>query len=128
MQNKRPAALSGPRRGAAMDLDDVRGLVTMLLAYVHRYGYPLMVILLPARSGGGYCFWMGVGLLCLALYDLIGYLCRWKHLFCSYQNLYHQPMTPFDIDWDEVRKRDAYGVPAILSVIGIGAILCEYLL
>ena len=96
----------------------------ILLAYVHRYLYPLLIIVIPIFLSNQYSFLcMGILLLSYAAYDLVGYLCKWKHIFCSYQNAYHQEMTPNIIDWSKIKKSDAYGIPVILGVLGIAIVL-----
>ena len=40
----------------------------------------------------------------------------------SYQNAYHQDMTPDMVNWRKVRKSDAYGVPIIFIVLGIACV------
>ena len=67
---------------------------------------------------------MGMGLLLFAIYSFVGYKLRWKHIFCSYQNANHQKMTPDCINWNTVKKSDAYGVPAIFAILGVAAISC----
>lgn len=61
----------------------------------------------------------GISILVFSAYELIGYLCKWKHIFCSFQNAYHQKMTPDKIDWEKVSKIDAYMIPFFLAICGI---------
>jgi len=61
----------------------------------------------------------GISILVFASYQFIGYLCRWKHIFCSFQNAYHQKMTPNQIDWDIISKADAYCIPWFFAIFGI---------
>ena len=70
---------------------------------------------------------MGVGLLCFGVYTLVGYCYEWRHVFCMYQNMYHQKMTPEKCDWGKIKKTDAYGFPTIFMVFGIGAIVAGIL-
>lgn len=96
------------------------------LAYFHRYGMPVLIVcagmLSPRRVLA-----MGIGCLLLAAWSFVGYKCRWKHIFCSYQNAYHVKMTPRKIDWDWLRKGDAYGVPAIFAVIGVIGVITSFI-
>lgn len=89
-------------------------------AYINRYFYPFLILifLLLGKSRSDFVP-AGISLLVYAAYELIGYLCRWKHIFCSYQNAYHRKMTPDRIDWDIISKKDAYGVPLFFAVSGI---------
>lgn len=104
-----------------------RNTMVILLAYMHRYVYPVLIIILPLLFGGdALLLFMGIGFLMLAAYDLIGYKCRWKHIFCSLQNAYHKKMTPASVNWSKVRRSDAYGIPAIFGVFGAAMILCYF--
>ncbi len=67
---------------------------------------------------------MGVGCVLYALYTFVGYKCRWKHLYCAYQDACHQIMTPHDIRWGTVKKSEMYVFPIIFGVLGIAMILC----
>ncbi|MBO5129512.1 MAG: hypothetical protein J6B95_04100 [Oscillospiraceae bacterium] len=106
-----------------------RSLVIKLLAYAHRYLFPNLVIFLPILSGSKETalFYMGIGLVLLALYNLIGYTLRWKHIFCSYQNAYHQKMTPEHTNWNFIKKSDAYGIPLFFGGLGLIIIIRHFL-
>lgn len=95
--------------------------VTIFLAYMHRYVFIFLAILLPGMKDG--LTGIGAGLLLYAVYSLAGYLLRWKHICCSYQNACHQKMTPNHVDWSRIKKRDAYGIPAIFGLLGIALML-----
>lgn len=95
--------------------------VTIVLAYMHRYVFIFLAILLPGMKDG--LTGIGVGLLLYAVYSLAGYLLRWKHIYCSMQNAYHQKMTADHVDWSKIKKTDAYGVPVIFGLLGIALIL-----
>lgn len=104
-----------------------RRTAIILLAYAHRYLYPLLVLFIPFLiRGDALLLYMGIGFLLLAAYDLIGYKCRWKHIFCSFQNAYYKKMTPNKMNWNSVKKSDAYGMPAIFGILGIAMILCHF--
>ncbi len=70
---------------------------------------------------------LGSGFVLYAIWTFVGYKCRWKHIFCSYQNAYHLKMTPNDIDWGWIRKSDAYGVPIIFLVLGVACLALIFL-
>ncbi|MBR3764481.1 MAG: hypothetical protein IKK57_08030 [Clostridia bacterium] len=98
----------------------------ILLAWCHRYVFLIAAPLLPlllARSKSDALAGMGVGMLCYGLYTLLGYLLRWKHIYCSFQSIAHVPMTPGNIRWHTIRKGDVYGVSAIFIVMGLAMIL-----
>ena len=86
-------------------------------------------ICLPAQSGfSDYFSWFQAFLFCAVCNYvpigvlLLGYLLKWKHVYCAYQNAYHQDMTPDMVNWRKVRKSDAYGVPIIFIVLGIACV------
>ena len=92
----------------------------IILAYANRYLYPLSILCVMAIGEATSNFVpTGISILVFAAYQLIGYLCRWKHIFCSFQNAYHQPMTPYRIDWDIISKADAYCIPCFFAIFGI---------
>ena len=102
--------------------------MVIFLAYFHRYVLPILSIVLPKLLlGKGYrMLSLGLGTIFFAAYTLIGYLCRWDHIYCSYQNASHEKMTPHRIVWSKVEKSDAYGVPAIFALLGLACILCHF--
>jgi hypothetical protein len=105
---------------------NLRNISVIILAYMHRYLYPILILSVPmllTRKGPEYVLYQGIGLLVFAAYSLAGYLLRWKHIYCSYQNAYHQKMTPNRIRWNTIKKSDAYGCPAVFGVLGVLCIL-----
>ena len=93
-----------------------------LLAYAHRYAFPVLAILLPvllARSKTQALLGMGIGLTFYGVYTLLGYRLRWKHIYCSWQDVAHQKMTPANIQWKNVRKVDLYGLSAVCIGFGL---------
>lgn len=97
------------------------------LAYLHRYGWigVMFGFMLAFPRASFYIF--SIGFIAFSIWSFVGYKCRWRHIFCSYQNAYHMKMTPDYIDWDWVEKKDAYGVPLIFMVLGL-ACLCVVIL
>ena len=73
-------------------------------------------------------FVLAVGILLDGIYNLVGYLCRWRHIYLCYQSMCHTKMTPSRIEWDRLAKKDAYGVPAALIIGGIVGILVSIFL
>ena len=106
----------------------------IILAYCNRYLFPCLALFVPMalvplhRSEFLLMLTLGIAELAYAAYELIGYLCRWTHIFCSYQNAYHAAMTPEDVNWGWVKRSDAYGIPAIFGGIGIIAIVAAFLI
>lgn len=95
-------------------------VLTICLAYMNLFFFPLLIMFLVSFGKAQSNFVpAGIGFLAFAAYNLIGYLCRWKHIFCLFQSFDHQKMTPDDIDWDQVSKKDAYLVPGIFAAVGI---------
>ena len=93
----------------------------VVLAYFHRFGWiALMAIATAAAKRPPPS--LGAGFLAMAAHTFLGYLFRWKHVFCSYQSMYHKAMTPESIRWDMVKKKDVYGVSAVLAILGLAFI------
>lgn len=115
------------RNGRAMS--PRRIVLTKVWAYFVRYGM-LLGIPLPAAIASGLndsraakFLGLGAGCLVFALYYLVGYLLRWTHMYCVYQNANHQKMTPDKVNWSDIRKSDAIGVPLIFMVFGILSVI-----
>jgi len=93
----------------------------VILAVFHRYAYtilfPLLIILIFRKNM--VFLLLGADFILLALHSLIGYICRWKHIYCSYQNAHRKQMTPDNICWAKMKKVDAYGIPLFFGVLGI---------
>ena len=89
------------------------------LALLHRYGWCGVMLLMVCVFNDYDIHILTGGSLILSVWTFVGYKCKWKHIFCSYQDAYHCKMTPGAIDWDWIEKRDAYGVPLILLVIAL---------
>ena len=89
------------------------------LAYFHRYGWIAimtgLIFLIPqyALLIVSLCF------IATALWSLIGYKLKWKHIYCSHQNAHRKDMTPHHICWTDIKKSEAYGVPLIFFVMGV---------
>ena len=105
----------------------------IILAYCNRYLYPFLAFLIPMlllplhRNKTWLMLSLGVCVLLFGVYQLVGYLLRWRHIFCSFQNAYHVEMTPDDVRWDWVKKSDAYGVPIVFGVLGIACIAVAFI-
>lgn len=90
----------------------------IVLAYLHRYGILFALILFLHSMK-----FLFVGCIVYAAWSFVGYTCGWKHIFCSYQNAYHQKMTPDSIKWSSIKKSDAYGIPLIFLILGVLALI-----
>lgn len=101
----------------------------IFLALFHRYFYFLILLVLLKlipKSKKEYVLILGVFLLLYAAYGFVGYLFRWKHIYCSYQNANHLKMTPDRINWNMVRKSDCIGVPALFAIMGAACIAVAF--
>jgi len=94
-----------------------------ILAYAYRFVYPILIMLSPIFAKEYSLLVMGIGLLLYAAYTVIGYQCRWKHIFCAWQLLHRQSMTPNDIRWHMIKKLDVYSLFAMFDVIGVVMII-----
>ena len=91
----------------------------MALAYFHRYGWiAAMMLCIAIWPRQMFCIF-SVACLSFSVWSFIGYKKKWKHIYCSYQNAYHQKMTPNNIQWHKIKKSDAYGVPLVFFIIGL---------
>ena len=107
--------------------------VMYLLAYLDRYVYPVLILLAGLlaelfRDRNTMLCVLALGILLDGIYNLVGYLCRWKHIYLCYQSMSHTKMTPTRIEWERLAKKDAYGVPAALIIGGIVGILVSIFL
>ena len=55
------------------------------LAYFHRYGWIAILLGCIFIFPGAVFMIFGVGFIADAIWSFVGYKCRWKHIFCSYQ-------------------------------------------
>ena len=104
-----------------------------VLAYLDRYGYPVLILIAGGladicRGRITMLFVLALGILLDGIYNLIGYLCRWKHIYLCYQSMCHTKMTPSRIEWERMEKKDAYGIPVALITLGIVGILVSIFL
>ena len=98
------------------------------LAYFHRYGLGLFLLLmvLIARKIDGEVFafaWTG-GFISYAVWTLVGYRRRWRHIFCSFQNAHRERMTPYNTAWGRIKKSDIYGMFWTFLILGLVFLLC----
>ena len=89
------------------------------LAYFHRYGWIAAMMACIAIWPKQMLLIFSVACLSFSVWSFIGYKKKWKHIYCSFQNSYHQKMTPNSIQWNKIRKSDAYGVPLVFCIIGL---------
>ena len=89
------------------------------LAYLHRYGWIAIAFLLTLIHPK----FLFISCIAFSIWSFVGYKCKWKHIFCSYQNAYHIKMTPDSINWNWIEKSDAYLIPIIFFIIGIAGVI-----
>ncbi len=96
------------------------------LAFFHRYGWIAVMLLFACIFNDYVTHVLISSCIIFSAWTFVGYKCKWKHIFCSYQDAYHCKMTPESIDWDWIDKKDAYGIPLVflvLALMGIAVIL-----
>lgn len=87
-----------------------------VLAYCHRYGW--LAIILAAGRLLDFRIALGAGMMGYAAWTVLGYGLKWRHIYCSFQNAYHRPMTPDRVDWKWIRKSDVYVIAGTCAVMG----------
>ena len=105
-----------------MNKKDKEYKLIVALAYFHRYGW--MAFLLLGMLIFRHIYAVAVGVILYSIWTIVGYLCKWKHIYCSFQDAYHTTMTPDSIDWDWIAKSDVYAF-LLFFVLGTLMILCE---
>lgn len=89
-----------------------KNAVIKICALLYRYVFLLAICVVPfwitklfyENTGYGFFLWFGIFSIVYAAYSLIGYLSKWKHIFCAFQNAYRQEMTPDHINWGKIKK------------------------
>ena len=106
-----------------MSKDTAKGKRIIALAYFHRYGWIAAMMICVAVWLEQMIFILSVGSIAFSVWSFVGYKNKWKHIYCSFQNAYHQKMTPNNIQWHKIKKSDAYGVPLIFLIIGLALLV-----
>lgn len=102
-----------------MSKSTVKEKRTLALAYFHRYGWIAAMMLCIAIWPEQILRICSIACLSFSVWSFIGYKKKWKHIFCSFQNAYHQKMTPNNIQWHKIKKSDAYSVPLVFFIVGL---------
>lgn len=99
--------------------------IVFFCKYIVTLAIVLIPILIATRTGDKKqaMVYIGIGLLVYAAYLLLGYFLKWTHIFCYYQNMARQPLTPDEVDWSTLRPGDVYIIPGLYAALGVGAIL-----
>ncbi len=93
------------------------------LAYLHRYGWIVTLMVCIAIWTEQIFFILGTGFIIFSIWSLIGYASKWRHIYCSFQNAYHKKMTPNSIQWHKIKKSDALGVPLFFFALGTALLI-----
>ena len=94
------------------------------LAYFHRYGWIAVMWGVAFLFRKGFFFVFAFECIAYAVWTLIGYKRRWRHILCSFQNAYHERMSPYSASWGRIKKSDIYGTFAIFLVLGLVCLCC----
>ena len=97
------------------------------LAYCHRYGWIAVMLGLSFLVRTLFFYIWSIGFIAFAVWTLVGYQRRWKHILCSFQNAYRERMTPYNASWGRIKKSDIYGTFAIFLVLGLACLCCAIL-
>lgn len=113
--------------------DDRQVRRVKLLAYFSIYGFLTVIagLALVGRSmvdtEYGLVLGIACGLLMMSIYLTIGTVYRFRHIYCMHQNLKRERMTPNDIYWNTILKKDLYGIPMLFMGLGLVALLLSLL-
>lgn len=88
------------------------------LAYLYRYG-SLGYIAISLLFVEYFLLLFAVHFFVLSLWTFAGYLRKWKHIYCAYQNSHRKEMTPYKINWNDVKKSDIYLIFVIEFICGV---------
>lgn len=102
---------------------DATAKKVMALAYFHRYGWIAAILVCVAIWPEQLMYVLSSGCILFSAWSLIGYKCKWKHIYCSFQNAYRQKMTPHYVRWHQVKKSDAYGIPLLFLALGLAMLI-----
>lgn len=104
-----------------------RNLAVEILAFGYRYVYPIVIASMTLWVEKEYSLLaMGMGAILYAVYGVVGYRCRWKHIYCAFQSTRREPMTPENIRWHRMKKKDAYTEPVIFGVLGMLLLIVSF--
>ena len=106
-----------------------------ILALFWRYAAPFLLLLLGCQIGiilshskTGAVIGMASEFIFLGLYLYVGYRARWRHIYCFYQDVNREAMTPDHCAWDTLEKKDVVGLPIVLILLGIIVIIIQLII
>lgn len=97
---------------------------TVYFANIYHFFFLPILVLVALFWRGKTLLVMGSGFVVFALYSLIGYKCRWKHIYLAFQEMQKQKMTPKRIDWNTIELSKALKFPIMFGILG--AIMIVY--
>ena len=101
----------------------------ILLAYCNRFVFPLISFFVPIFVGcddSARVLYLGISFFALSVYNIVGVLLKWKHIYCAHQSMSHKKMTPGNIQWDTLSFSDKYALHIVFVVFSIVAIVCYF--
>lgn len=104
-----------------------RDMTVVTMAYLHHHVYMILLVGVSLLIGGSDCILsLGLGFLFYAVYTLVGYKLRWKHIYCSF-SIPHRArkwkMKTNNYNWKSISKVDVYGVSIMFGLFGIVCLL-----
>ncbi|MBU1093167.1 MAG: hypothetical protein KKH01_01755 [Firmicutes bacterium] len=104
-----------------------------ILAYFWRYG--IIACVIPAmylgrvvtKSRTGVLPGLSSIMMIMGLYYLLGYIFKFRHIYCVFQNANNEKMSPNEIYWNTLSKKDLIGVPILLICIGVAGLILSLL-
>ena len=105
-------------------------MTVVALAYAHLYIYLPLIVFVSLIVGGDNMFLgMGLGFLSFAIYTLVGYNLRGKHIYCSFsipRRTRGWKMKTNNYNWKSISKADVYGVSIIFGLFGVVSLLGHF--
>lgn len=101
------------------------------LAMLARYGIIIMALLgglmgmTFSGTADGFIWVVGPLSLLYGLYVLMGVIFKFRHIYCMFQNLENETMTPNEVYWNSFKKSLLYGYPSIFIILGLGLIIYQ---
>ena len=114
-----PKGLDSTAGCSQMSKMKMREGTIIALAYFHRYGWIATMMVCIAIWPMQLAYILSIGSIVFSIWSFIGYKCKWKHIYCSFQDAYRKKMTPNSVRWHQIKKSDAYGVPLIFLILGL---------
>ena len=97
----------------------------IFLSHVHNaFLFPCVIISLHGKKWT--FLFMGLCFLIQAVWNIVGYKLRWKHVGCSFQmNSHYQFANPDNINWTLLKNR-IRNLTVLHLVCGIGLVIFEF--